>query len=157
MFEKEELKSQIEEINQKLKSMIDEYHQLKDNPKVEKYLELKKTIDILNTKKHYLRITHQQFMHEECNHPLWYFLRSKRNHLKNEIKWTCQCLECDAIEQKNNDFFENRVILDNIVRGHGKKSSYSYKTIATAYRECSELVNSPEQIAKTLIKKYNQK
>ncbi len=156
MIEKEELELQIKAIEQELKSNASEYYRLQKNPKVERYLELDRIISDLSTKKHHLRIAQQQLKYEECTHPLWYFLKSSHDFTKGDINWTCQCLNCGQVQTDKNYFFWNKVILQSILLGHGRKSQHSYNTVAKAYQEASR--DEPiKQVNKKLVKQYSAK
>lgn len=157
MSEKDDLKMAIEETKLNIQAIRPEHNQLKNNPKVKRYLELEQKLNYLLNRKHKLRLEYQQFLYEDCDHPLWYFLRSKNNYTTGDINWICQCLKCGLIEQEKNYYFWNHVILDHIVMGHGRKSSHSYKSIAKVFKKLAESEDNIEEINKTLIKQYVKK
>ncbi len=150
MSKKEELFLQIEEIENQIKKIRAEHSQLKKHPKVEKFIELEKKIDQISSQKHHLRILYQQHLYEKCEHPLWYFMKSKSDFIKGDIYWTCKCIKCGHVEREKNYFFWNKVILQSVIFGHGRKSVHSYTEVANAFKETNEEEN-------ILIKKFNSK
>ena len=93
-----EMYSDIEQLQNEKKQLINEIKSLNENPIIKKKEDLKKQAYKIDSQ--------IRKMQKECQHSIWHYIKKEKDHFEGRVYFTCRCLECDKIEERRGQDFK---------------------------------------------------
>ncbi len=143
----------------------DEKNLLLKDDKVNRYLFLEATLKECQKFTKKLNETYENNLQNNCQHNLWYLLKSEKDSYENRRYWTCYCLEC-GFEKEDRSRHFNNVIHGNgsLFRPHNQlsfaKVQQDYRILLDKYDTYYDKKNldvdlyNQNVVAKVFVKKY---
>lgn len=143
----------ISECETKYHSILEEIKELEDKPVIKKYKKLETDLSMLSKRYARLRDEYSLLYQSTCKHPLWYFLEDDSDRFEGRQKWVCKCIKCGKIETEHSREFKDKLIIESGNMGFGERCLTDYGIVRNEYQTLVD--SNKKNIAKTLIKKYN--
>lgn len=150
-----EYRAALELCDNQYKFILEKSLELEKEPIIQKYKKMQ--LDLLTLRENHkiLETEYNKLYQSNCEHPLWYCVKYDSTIFEEKQRLICKCIRCGITKTSHSKNFKNKIIMESENMEFGEIFLSNYNIMRKEYLDLESSTIDKEDIAKIMIKKYN--